>query len=127
MNPRKILPLLLTQNAVNAVMIRRDSGLFKPEHLMSPRPNSLNAKNASIPGVIMTRKKSSGSFRDGLVRLLLGKKYVPLWYFRKYKNSMESLLKRKDRQIRELQLEKSTLLQTLVKQTQKNYQKDKKR
>jgi len=69
----------------------------------------------------MTKKKTSSLFRDGLVRILLGKKYVPLWYFRKYKNSMQGLLKRKDRKIRELEMEKETLLKALVKQGKKNY------
>ncbi|MFW6014153.1 MAG: hypothetical protein ACOCZQ_01870 [Nanoarchaeota archaeon] len=69
----------------------------------------------------MTKKKTSSLFRDGLVRILLGKKYVPLWYFRKYKDSMQGLLKRKDRRIKELELEKETLLKTLIKQGKKNY------
>lgn len=70
----------------------------------------------------MTKKKKDSSlFRDGLVRILLGKKYVPLWYFKKYKHSMQDLLKRKDRKIKELEMEKETLFNALVRQGKQNF------
>ncbi len=70
----------------------------------------------------MTDNDSLESSDDTMVRVLLGRKYVPLWYFKNYKSSMTCLLKRKDRKIKELEEERNTLLRTLIKKNKEEYE-----
>ena len=58
--------------------------------------------------------------RSNLAKLL-GIKVVSLSYFKKYKKAMQEHLKRKDKRIKQLEREKEAWRKTAVKQTQKNY------